>query len=146
MADTPLETLDRAIALDNATHYGKSTLRRILVIEDEAILQKTLSMRLKKLGFDVVTIGDGERGLQEAKRSLPDLIVLDLRLPGLPGEAICASIREQDDERIAAIPIIMVTGKTGEADRILGKVVGADAYLTKPFAFEELRKEIYRLI
>ena len=123
-----------------------SVQKRILVIEDVDGLRKTLSLRLENVGFSVSSESDGEKGLKLAKGSPPDLIILDLLLPGLPGEAICASLREHDDVRIANIPIIMVTAKDSDADRILGKVVGANVYLTKPFEFDSLLKEIELLI
>jgi two-component system, OmpR family, phosphate regulon response regulator PhoB len=120
--------------------------KKVLIIEDEDVVRKALSLRLTRLGFHVTAVGDGIVGLQEAKRLIPDLIILDLRLPNLPGEAICAAIREDDNEKIASIPIIMSTAKDGDADRILGKVVGADTYLTKPFEFKVLFDAMVRHI
>ena len=120
--------------------------KRILVIEDEKDILKPLVFRLEKQGFSVLSASDGEIGLKEVKENLPDLIILDLFLPKLSGEEICKLIRETGDEEIENIPIVMLTAKSSEADRIVGRVIGANSYLTKPFEIQELMREIERLI
>ena len=85
---------------------------------------------------------DGEDGYQQAREQNPDLIILDLMLPGCSGEEVCKAIREDEDEKFAHTPIIMVTAKTVEADRIVGKLCGANDYVTKPFDSKELVKRI----
>ena len=90
-------------------------------------------------------VSDGEEGLNLAKKLVPDLILLDLMLPSLPGGEICRAIREDDNQDINSIPIIMLTAKTGEVDRIVGKVIGATTYLTKPFEWEHLLSQINQL-
>ena len=102
--------------------------KKILIVEDEYSASKFLSLRLTKLGFQVSAAIDGLTGLKEATENIPDLIILDLMIPQLPGEEVCKAIRENLDERISKIPIIMLTGKDSEVDRIVGKVIGANAY------------------
>lgn len=120
--------------------------KKILVIEDEYSASKFLAMRLKSLGFAVSTAFDGMTGLKEATETLPDLIILDLMLPKLPGEEVCKALRESFDEPLTKIPIIMLTGKDSMVDKILGKVIGADAYLTKPYEFKDLFEEIKKIL
>ncbi|OGX10843.1 MAG: hypothetical protein A2351_05765 [Omnitrophica bacterium RIFOXYB12_FULL_50_7] len=120
--------------------------KRILIIEDEYSASKFLSLRLKNLGFVVSAAFDGMTGLKEATETLPDLIILDLMLPKLPGEEVCKSLRESFDEKLVKIPIIMLTGKDSMVDKILGKVIGADAYLTKPYEFSDLFDVIKKIL
>ena len=89
---------------------------------------------------------DGATGLREAIDKIPDLLILDLMIPKLPGEEVCKALRESFDERIAKIPIIMLTGKDTLVDKVVGKVIGADAYLTKPYEFNDLLTEINRIM
>ena len=91
-------------------------------------------------------VSDGEEGLNLAKKLVPDLILLDLMLPSLPGGEICKAIREDDSERINSIAIIMITAKNKEVDHIVGKVIGANAYITKPFQWDNIAQEIDRLL
>lgn len=120
--------------------------KSILIIEDEYSASKFLSMRLKNLGFLVSAAFDGMTGLKEATEKIPDLIILDLMIPKLPGEEVCKALRESFDERLVKIPIIMLTGKDSMVDRILGKVIGADAYLTKPYEFSDLFEVIKKIL
>lgn len=120
--------------------------KRILIIEDEYSASKFLSLRLKKLGFMVSAAFDGMTGLKEATETIPDLIILDLMIPKLPGEEVCKALRESFDEKLVKIPIIMLTGKDSVVDKILGKVIGADAYLTKPYEFSDLFDEIKKIL
>ncbi len=120
--------------------------KRILIIEDEYSASKFLSLRLKKLGFTVSAAFDGMTGLKEATETIPDLIILDLMIPKLPGEEVCKALRESFDEKLVKIPIIMLTGKDSVVDKILGKVIGADAYLTKPYEFSDLFDEIKKIL
>lgn len=120
--------------------------KRILIIEDEYSASKFLSMRLKNLGYSVSAAFDGMTGLKEATDTLPDLIILDLMIPKLPGEEVCKALRESFDENLVKIPIIMLTGKDSVVDKILGKVIGADAYLTKPYEFSDLFEAIKKIL
>ena len=123
-----------------------SPKKRILIIEDEYSASKFLSMRLKNLGYVVTAAFDGMAGLKEATETLPDLIILDLMIPKLPGEEVCKALRESFDENLVKIPIIMLTGKDSMVDKILGKVIGADAYLTKPYEFSDLFDAIKKIL
>lgn len=116
--------------------------KKVLVIEDDKDVRKVVSFRLRKLGLDVLTATNGEHGLRECRKENPDLIILDLYLPILSGEEICKIIREGDCESLGKIPIIMLTGKNSEADRIVGKSIGANFYLTKPFDPDELLRDV----
>jgi len=106
---------------------------RILVVEDEPALQETLLYNLKKQGFDVEGVGDGRQAVEAARARIPDLIVLDIMLPGLDGFEVCKTLRKE-----MSVPILMLTARDDEIDRVVGLEVGADDYLTKPFSMREL--------
>lgn len=142
-AHTPVTTTQNS---GTPEHFYPIRKKRILIVEDEYSASKFLSLRLKKLGFEISTAFDGITGLKEALETPPDLVILDLMIPKLPGEEVCKSIRENLDEKIARIPIIMLTGKDALVDKVVGKVIGANAYLTKPYEFEDLLKEIKRIV
>ncbi|HOM42571.1 MAG TPA: response regulator transcription factor [Bacillota bacterium] len=110
--------------------------RRILVIEDEVNIQELLKYNLEKNGYLVTIVGNGIDGLEEATANIPDLIILDLMLPGLDGLEICKRLRMQ--KRTKRVPIFMLTAKSEELDKILGLELGADDYITKPFSIKEL--------
>lgn len=118
--------------------------KKILVIEDEDRLRNILGYRLAHNGYDVVFASDGEEGLLKIYESHPDLVILDLMLPKLPGEQVCKEIRK--DECICKLPIIMLTAKGREVDRIVGRVIGANYYMIKPFDSQELLLEIHTLL
>jgi two-component system alkaline phosphatase synthesis response regulator PhoP len=105
----------------------------ILVVDDEARIVKLVRDYLERAGFDVLTARDGETALALARLERPDLIVLDLMLPGVDGLDICRRLRQESD-----VPIIMLTARVEEADRIVGLELGADDYVTKPFSPREL--------
>ena len=109
---------------------------KIVVIEDEADILEVLHYNLKREGYLVVTSRDGEEGYAKVRRENPDLVLLDLMLPGLDGLEICK--RLQSDPVTAPIPVIMVTAKGEERDVVLGLQLGADDYVTKPFSPKEL--------
>ncbi|MBF6599439.1 MAG: response regulator transcription factor [Dehalococcoidia bacterium] len=113
----------------------------MLVIEDEASLVATLSYNLRKHGFGVLAATDGVAGLQTARRERPDLIVLDLMLPKMDGLEICRRLRAESD-----VPILMLTARTEEVDRVVGLELGADDYLTKPFGMRELVARVRALL
>lgn len=117
--------------------------KKILIIEDESDFSTLLRFSLQESGFDVIVADDGKSGLGKAKYEKPDLIILDLGLGDIPGEEICKQMRA--DESLGKVPIIMLTGKDSDADRIVGKVVGADSYLVKPCDTQVLLNEITRL-
>jgi DNA-binding response OmpR family regulator len=109
----------------------------ILVVEDEPSLQETLAYNLKKEGYTVEAVGDGLVALDSARRLKPDLIVLDLMLPGLEGFEVCRILRKE-----MTTPILMLTARDDEIDRVVGLEVGADDYLTKPFSMRELMARV----
>ena len=108
----------------------------VLVVEDEAALADLLKYNLEKEGYRVSVANDGEEALVVADESAPDLVVLDWMLPKAPGIEVCRRLRARQDTRNT--PIVMLTARTEESDRIRGLDVGADDYLTKPFSMNEL--------
>jgi len=110
--------------------------RRILVVDDERDIVDLVRYNLTKNGFDALVATDGQEALQVAGRELPDLIVLDLMLPGLPGTEVARRLKA--DSRTAHIPIIMLTAKGEETDVVVGLTIGADDYVTKPFSIKIL--------
>jgi DNA-binding response OmpR family regulator len=108
--------------------------RRILVIEDEPDIARGLRDALEFEGFDVVTTGQGREGLKRLRDRAPDLVILDLMLPDMNGFVVCEEIRQIHP----VVPIIMLTARSQEADKIRGLEVGADDYVTKPFSIGEL--------
>ena len=106
---------------------------KILLIEDEEPIAESVGYSLQNEGFEVVTVGDGVSGLAAARGASPDLIVLDLMLPKLSGLDLCRILRKESN-----VPIIMLTAKTDEVDRVVGLELGADDYVTKPFSTREL--------
>lgn len=109
---------------------------KILIVDDEKDIVKMLDYNLKKEGFRTVSCYDGEEALNLAAKEHPDLIILDLMLPEVDGLEVCKTLKK--DSSTSAIPIIMLTAKTQEADKILGLELGADDYITKPFSPREL--------
>jgi two-component system response regulator RegX3 len=106
---------------------------KVLVVDDEPALRDTLSYALRQEGFEVEVREDGDSGLTAALEDGIDLVILDLMLPGLPGTEVCRRLRAK-----SAIPIVMLTAKGAELDRVLGLEIGADDYVTKPFSMAEL--------
>lgn len=109
---------------------------KILVVDDEPDAVELIEFNLKAAGFDVITAADGEEALDKARSALPQLILLDLMLPEVDGLEVCKRLRQ--DPNTTAIPIIMLTAKAAEIDRVLGLELGADDYVTKPFSPREL--------
>jgi two-component system alkaline phosphatase synthesis response regulator PhoP len=112
----------------------------VLVIDDEADLIELVRYNLEKEGFRVIGAGDGESGLSQAVKERPDIIVIDLMLPGIDGLEVCRLLRAES--ATSRIPIIMLTAKASESDRIVGLELGADDYVTKPFSPRELMARI----
>jgi two-component system alkaline phosphatase synthesis response regulator PhoP len=109
---------------------------KILVVDDEKDLVDLISYNLEKDGFEVFKAFNGEKALELVKSGSPDLVILDLMLPGIQGMEVCKFIR--NNPATASLPIIMVTAKGEEVDRVLGLEIGADDYITKPFSVREL--------
>lgn len=108
----------------------------ILVIEDELNIQELIKYNLEKSGYRVILADNGISGLNEALENVPDLILLDIMLPGLDGLEVCKRLRM--DKRTKKTPIFMLTAKSEELDKVLGLELGADDYITKPFSIKEL--------
>ena len=117
---------------------------KILIIEDERALIEILSYNLSNEGFEVLTASDGLAGLRRAQNALPDMIVLDLMLPGIDGLQICRQLRS--DPKTQAIRILMLTAKAEEVDEIVGFNMGADDYVAKPFKIKPLISRIKALL
>jgi two-component system alkaline phosphatase synthesis response regulator PhoP len=111
-------------------------LKKVLIVEDEHDLIKLLKYNLEKEGFKVSYTTDGSLALAEIRREMPDLVILDLMLPGIDGLEVCRQLRRQ--ERFASLPVLMLTARSEEADRVVGLEIGADDYVTKPFSMREL--------
>jgi two-component system, OmpR family, alkaline phosphatase synthesis response regulator PhoP len=109
---------------------------RIIAIEDEPDILEVIQYNLRKEGYEVTGVENGEEGLNLVRKDLPDLVLLDLMLPGMDGLEVCRRLKYEAATR--AIPVIMVTAKGEESDVVLGLEVGADDYLTKPFGPREL--------
>jgi len=112
-------------------------VEKILVVEDEPSLQETLTYNLEKQGYSVEAAGDGLAAIETARRIIPDLIVLDVMLPKLDGFEVCKILRKE-----MTVPILMLTARVNEIDRVVGLEVGADDYLTKPFSMSELMARV----
>jgi len=110
---------------------------RILVVEDEESFSDALSYMLRKEGFEVAVAGNGPGGIEEFDRAGADLVLLDLMLPGLSGLEVCRQLRQRSD-----VPVIMLTAKDAEVDKVVGLEIGADDYVTKPFSARELMARI----
>jgi DNA-binding response OmpR family regulator len=114
---------------------------KVLVVEDEPTLLETLEYNLARQGYQVYTAADGLAALEIARRERPDLVVLDILLPGLDGFEVCRTLRREMN-----VPILMLTARADEVDKIVGLEVGADDYLTKPFSMRELLARIKALL
>ena len=108
-------------------------MTRVLVVEDEESFSDALTFMLRREGYEVGVALDGITALEEFDRHGADLVLLDLMLPGIPGTEVCRNLRQR-----SAVPIIMVTAKDGEVDKVVGLELGADDYVTKPFSSREL--------
>jgi len=111
-------------------------MTKILVVDDELSIRELVKFNLEKAGFIVECCGDGLKALDLLKENPPDLLVLDLMLPGMDGLEVCRYIRQMEKTRF--LPVIILTAKAGEIDRVVGLELGADDYLTKPFSPREL--------
>ncbi|CAM3602391.1 response regulator transcription factor [Occultella aeris] len=112
-------------------------MTRILLVEDEESYREPLTYQLTREGFEVVAVATGTDALVEFDRAGADLVLLDLMLPGLSGVEVCRELRQR-----SAVPVIMLTAKDGEIDKVVGLEIGADDYVTKPYSFRELLARI----
>ena len=115
--------------------------RTVLVVEDEAAIAEAVRARLASEGYRVVVAGDGPRAIEVHRKEHPDLVVLDLMLPGMDGLEVCKEIQREN-----WTPVLMLTARTEEADKVAGFAVGADDYLTKPFSLRELALRVKAIL
>ncbi len=127
--------------MDRTKSAESSAGQKILVVEDEPSLVDTLEYSLTRQGYDVRVATDGAKALEVARKELPDLVVLDVMLPLLDGYEVCRILRQE-----MSVPILMLTARTDEVDKIVGLEVGADDYLTKPFSMRELMARVKALL
>jgi DNA-binding response OmpR family regulator len=118
--------------------------QKILVVDDEPDAVELIEFNLKAAGFEVVRAADGEEALKKARSVMPQLIILDLMLPEVDGLEVCKIVRR--DQQTSSIPIIMLTARAAEIDRVLGLELGADDYVTKPFSPRELVLRVKKLL
>lgn len=116
-------------------------MSRILLVDDEPLITDSLTYSLQREGFEVKAASDGPEALKEVQDFMPDLIVLDIMLPTMSGIEVCRRLRKE-----SAVPVIMLTARGEEIDRVLGLEVGADDYLAKPFSFRELLARIRSIL
>jgi two-component system, OmpR family, phosphate regulon response regulator PhoB len=122
----------------------KNGMKKVLIVEDEHDLAELLAYNLEKEGYQPLVTGTGLDGLETARRELPDLIILDLMLPGMMGTEVCSSLKHSD--RTRAIPVLMLTARGDEIDRVVGFEMGADDYIVKPFSMRELMLRIRAIL
>ncbi len=132
-----------AVATASTASSTTTSRMRILIVEDERGLTDVLEYNLKREGYDTVVAHDGQEGLRKAQTLLPDLILLDIMLPGLSGFDVCRELRAGD--RTREIPIIIISAKSEETDQVVGFSLGADDYVTKPFHVKVLLQRIKAL-
>jgi two-component system, OmpR family, alkaline phosphatase synthesis response regulator PhoP len=123
---------------------GQAEKKRILLVDDEEDIVSMLKMRLAAGGYEVIVASDGNDGYAKAKAERPDLMILDLMLPGMDGYQICRLLKF--DQQYKNIPIVMLTAKSQKEDKEWGEKVGADLYFTKPFDAKELMDKIKTLL
>ena len=114
---------------------------RVLVVEDDRTLLEVLQYNLAKEGYEVLTAADGASGLETARSRRPDLVILDIMLPVLDGYEVCRALRRE-----TTVPILMLTARTEEMDKVVGLEVGADDYVTKPFGMRELMARVRAML
>lgn len=118
--------------------------KKIMVVDDEADIRELIRFNLEKEGFEVVSVSDGETALEEARLRQPDLILLDVMLPGMDGVEVCFKLKS--DVAFKSIPIVMLSAKSDESDQLVGLKIGADDYLVKPFSPKVLVAKIGAII
>lgn len=114
---------------------------KVLVVEDDTTLLETLAYNLTKQGYEVATAESGRSGLELARQDKPDVVILDVMLPGIDGFEVCRILRKE-----VSVPILMLTARADEVDKIVGLEMGADDYLTKPFSMRELLARVKALL
>src|SRR5205085_11547115 len=118
--------------------------RKILLVDDEPVLVETIAYNLEQAGYQVTTAADGASALEAARRETPDLVILDIMLPEMDGLEVCRQLRRENNT--TTTPIMMLTAKGDEIDKVVGLEVGADDYVTKPFGRRELLARVRALL
>jgi two-component system OmpR family response regulator len=114
---------------------------KVLIVEDDVNLLETLKYNLRKEGYEIVTASDGQRAIEVARKEKPDVIILDIMLPKINGFEVCRILRKE-----MTVPILMLTAKADETDKIIGLEIGADDYMTKPFSTRELLARVRAMV
>jgi len=143
----PIRALDQAglaCKIASQDDYGGKNLKRILIVEDDRDIVELVRYNLANEGFEVTAVADGSGALAVLRKSAPDLVILDLMLPKMPGLEVCKEIRR--DHALNRLPILMLTARGEEADRVIGLEMGADDYVTKPFSPRELAARVKALL
>ncbi|MCK9431170.1 MAG: response regulator [Candidatus Omnitrophica bacterium] len=123
---------------------NSSQKKKILIVDDEVNFLKIIKLNLEAKGYAVVTALEGEEALRKLKSENPDVVILDIMLPKLNGDEVCRCIRS--DPVFNKTPVIMLTGKDADVDRIVARVIGADIYITKPSDLEQLNNAIKKVL
>ena len=118
--------------------------KKILAVDDDKVFLELIQIWLERNGYEVITAFDGQEALVKIKSEKPDAIILDIGLPIINGEEVCRNIRNDYD--LGTLPVIMLTGRTTDVDRIVGKVIGAEYYMTKPFDIQELLEKAKNIL
>lgn len=126
------------------TDNNSGQKKKILVVDDEVNFLKILKLNLEAKGYVVVTAFEGEEALEKLMGEKPDVVILDIMLPKLNGDEVCRCIRS--DPVFSKTPVIMLTGKDTDVDRIVARVIGADIYITKPVDFGQLNSAIKKVL
>lgn len=135
----------RYLAGDGSVAYARASMTgNILVVEDEVDIQEIVSYNLEKAGFTVAAVDSGEAALESIRRGVPDLVVLDLMLPGMDGLEVCRLLKQ--DATTRDLPILMLTARAEEVDRVVGLELGADDYVVKPFSARELTLRVQAIL
>ena len=119
----------------------KNNKKKILIVDDEPDIVETLKFLVESEGFEGITALDGEEALKKAKEEKPDIIILDVMLPKINGYKVCRLLKF--DSKYKHIPILMVTARSQEEDKVIGEETGADEYITKPFDINEIVEKIH---
>ena len=123
---------------------GKKINKKILIVDDDHVITKMVESRLKANGYEAIVSNDAAMGLEMAIKNSPDLIILDVMMPIINGYNMCSLLKSEEQSKNT--PIIMLTSRAEERDKAIGQSVGANAYITKPFAMEDLLKKIEELL
>src|SRR5437763_480983 len=139
------EKKPRIISAGASANYWRLLMaRKILVVDDEAVLVETIAYNLEQAGYQVTTASDGASALEAVRCETPDLIILDIMLPEMDGLEVCRQLRRENNT--STTPIMMLTAKGDEIDKVVGLEVGADDYMTKPFGRRELLARVRAML